>query len=77
MIRTRDPQIASLPFNQLSYAESYQKSYKQYLLIKSNFHCLFRKEVRQTMEVSRSFLTFKKVTHYFDFYCFYFKTHIK
>ena len=24
MIRTRDPQIASLPFNQLSYAESYQ-----------------------------------------------------
>ena len=25
MIRTRDPQIASLPFNQLSYAESYQK----------------------------------------------------
>ena len=25
MIRTRDPKIASLPFNQLSYVESYQK----------------------------------------------------
>ena len=24
MIRKRDPQIASLPFNQMSYAESYQ-----------------------------------------------------
>ena len=45
MIRTRDPQIASLPFNQLSYIESYHKTY---------FHCLFRKEVRQTMEVSHS-----------------------
>ena len=31
MIQTRDPQIASLPFNQLSYAESYKKYYKQYL----------------------------------------------
>ena len=28
MIRMRDPQIASLLFNQLSYAESYQIRYK-------------------------------------------------
>ena len=56
MIRTRDPQITSLPFNQLSYVESYQLWYKYNLSIKSNFHCLFRKEVRQTMEVSHSSL---------------------
>ena len=56
MIRMWDPQIASLPFNQLSYAESFKIKYKLYLSIQSNFQCLFRKEVCQTMEASHSSL---------------------
>ena len=30
MIRTRDPQIVNLPFNQLSYAKSYRRTNNTY-----------------------------------------------
>ena len=63
MIRARDPQIASLFFNLLSYAKSYQKEYKLHLSIKSNFHYLSRNEVRQTMEVSYSSLNCLNIFH--------------
>ena len=37
MAQTRNPQIVTLPFNWLSYMESYQIQYKRNLLIDSNF----------------------------------------
>ena len=42
--------IVSLPFNWLSYFESYQILYKLEFSIKLHFHCLFQKEVRHIME---------------------------
>ena len=48
MIRTRDPQIASLPFNQLSYVESYKNSTNNTYKLKVIFIVYFeRKYVKQ------------------------------
>ena len=51
---TNNQQIAWLPLNRLNCMENKYSTNKTLILMKSNFHCLYRKEVDQTMEVSHS-----------------------
>lgn len=53
-VRIHNPQIASPSFNRLSYLERNQTLYKQKLLMKSDFNCLFQKGVHYIMMVSHT-----------------------